>query len=125
MTDKTRTEAKTEFKKEAKTNAALSDNEHRRLLQDKIRRTQHKMLDVLEGVVDAVTPKPEPPLARVAERRQIANILGAWQFCARRGCRRARCCLGEPRECLRVTMPLLEGTAFAGLVKKSKRRARA
>ena len=80
-------------------------------------------MDVIEGVVDglATEQKPAPPSSRTAERRQIANLLGTSQFCAKRACRRAQACLGEPTECLRVVMPLLDGGRLAGLLARRQR----
>jgi hypothetical protein len=101
----------------------LTDKQARLLLQEKIRRTQHKMVDAIETIVDTLAAETAPPPApsRTAERRQIANLLGTSHFCAKRACRRARCCLGEPTECLRVVMPLLDGGRLAGLLARRKR----
>jgi hypothetical protein len=54
-------------------------------------------------------------------RRQLANMVGLWQFCAQRTCRRARCCLGEPSQCLRIALPLLPPDMVEGLMKRRKR----
>ena len=102
-----------------------TDTQDRLRLQEKIRRTQHKVIDALERIVDALAPEPAPARSRAAERRQVANLLGAAQFCAKRACRRAHCCLGEPAECLRIGLPLLDGGRLAGLLQTRQRARRA
>jgi hypothetical protein len=99
----------------------MTDKQDRLRLQEQIRRTQHKVVDALEGIVDRLSPQPAPARSLAAERRQIANLLGAWQFCAKRACRRAHCCLGEPTECLRICMPVLDAGPLAGLLQRRKR----
>jgi hypothetical protein len=99
----------------------MNDQQDRLRLQEKIRRTQHKMVDALEAIVDALAPEPTPAPSRAAERRQLANGLGAWQFCAKRACGRAQCCRGEPAECLRIGLPLLEGSRLASLLQRRRR----
>jgi hypothetical protein len=99
----------------------MTDKQDRLRLQEKIRRTQHKMVDALEAIVDTLAAEPAPARSRAAERRQLANLLGAWQFCAKRACRRAHGCLGEPADCLRSCLPLLDGDRLAGLVQRRQR----
>ncbi len=99
----------------------MNDKQDRLAQQEKMRRTQHKLVDALEMIVDRLAAGVAPKLSLAAERRQVANLLGAAQFCARRACRRAQCCLGEPAECLRICMPLLDGGRLAGLL--ARRRA--
>lgn len=89
-------------------------------LRQRIHQAQHKMVDVAERIIDTLA-KPEPAPARAAERRQIANILHTWEFCARRGCRRTHACMGEPLDCLRICLPLLNGTAIAEVMKRYSR----
>ena len=101
-----------------------SDKQTRLLLRETIRRAQQTMADVVEGVVDTLAAEAKPALSRAAERRQIANLLGTSQFCARRACRRAQACLGEPTECLRVVMPLLDDGRLAGLLARRQRTRR-
>ena len=100
----------------------MTDAQDRLLLQEKIHRTQHKMVDAIERIVDSLTPAPPPPRALAAERRQVANLVGAPKFCARRACRRTHCCQGEPAECLSVVLPLLDADRLAGLLPRRKRR---
>jgi hypothetical protein len=101
-----------------------TDKQARLLLREKLRRTQHKMADVIEGVVDTLAPEAKPAPSRAAERPQIADLLGTSRFCARRACRRAQACLGEPTQCLRVLMPVLDGGRLAGLLARRQRRRR-
>ena len=102
----------------------MTDTQDRQLLLEKIRRTQHKIVDVIEGIVDALTPQAAPARSRAAERRQLANLLGAAQFCARRACRRAHGCLGEPAECLRIVLPLLDAGRLDDALARRKRARR-
>ena len=95
---------------------------HKNDLGERITRISHKMLDTVDVVLDKLTPAPEaarPPLA--VARRQVANLLGLWQLCANRACRRSRCCRGEPSECLRYALPLLPPDMVAGLMRKRNR----
>jgi len=105
--------------------ARMNDKQDRLRLQEKIRRTQHKMVDVAESIVDRLAAETLPAPSRAAERRQVANLLGAAQFCARRACRRAHCCLGEPTECLRICLPLLDAGPLADILQRRKRPRRA
>lgn len=71
-------------------NDKTTDTQHRLRLQKKIRRTERKVVAALERIVDRLIPEPPPPArSRTAERRQVANVIGASQFCARSACRRA------------------------------------
>src|SRR5471032_464445 len=51
----------------------MTDKQDRLRLQEQIRRTQHKVVDALEGIVDRLSPQPAPARSLAAERRQIAN----------------------------------------------------
>ena len=83
----------------------------------------HRVLDAVDAVLATLARAPEERRASVAvERRQAANFLGLWQFCAERTCRRARCCRGEPSQCLRTTLPLVSPDLLAGLIKRRQRR---
>ncbi len=103
-------------------NDKTTDTQHRLRLQKKIRRTERKVVAALERIVDRLIPEPPPPCSRTAERRQVANVIGASQFCARSACRRAHCCLGEPAQCLRLALPLLDAGRLAGLLPSRQRR---
>jgi len=87
--------------------------EKRLALRQQLQRIAHTMLDKMEIILDQVG-KPELPERSVTvERRQVANCLGMYQFCPHARCRRRRCCLGEPVDCLRtglcfVPIPQLE-----------------
>lgn len=94
-------------------------------LRDRIKQAQHKIIDVAEAILDTLTRQHvSVPAAVAVQRRLIANIVGAWQFCDRSQCRRSRCCRGEPLDCLRVCIPLLPPEALAVLTQHGKGAAR-
>ena len=90
-------------------------------------RIEQKMLDALERLVESMARKPEPALPAPTLpviRRQVANELRLWRFCARATCRRSACCRGEPSECLRYGAPLLPPEALTPPRKARVRRGR-
>jgi hypothetical protein len=97
------------------------DYDERLRIQARVRSAQHKVIDVCEHLLEQITPQPESALSRVAERRQLANILAVHEVCAKHACRRAHACLGEPRECLRVCLPVLGVARFDRLIKQRRR----
>jgi hypothetical protein len=84
------------------------------------------MLDVIERMLAdlASAPQTSEPSKPVV-RRQMANTLGLWRFCARSTCHRSRCCRGEPRECLQCALPLLPAEMIERLLVTRKDRRRA
>jgi hypothetical protein len=91
-------------------------------IHERIKQISHKMLDAADAALAAMTPAPAAKRPRLqVERRQIANSLGVWQFCARRACARARCCRGEPSECLRCALPLLPPEMVDGFMTRGQR----
>jgi hypothetical protein len=66
-----------------------------------------KMLDSLDRALDAIPAPPDDKPSRAVVRRQTANLLGLSKLCANAGCRRARCCRGQPLDCLRTVVFLL------------------
>jgi hypothetical protein len=68
-----------------------------------------KVLDGLEAVLDtmAAARRDADNLALEQARRQLAHIVRAPEFCARKRCRRRKACCGEPKQCLAVLLPLL------------------
>ena len=109
--------------------AQQAAREHRAFVQTELRRIQLKLFEACEKVTDHVTAQfthaPAATSPADVERRQVANVLGLWQFCARRACTRSRCCKGQPLHCLRTGITLLpEGTLEAFVRSKRKRRKR-
>ena len=95
---------------------------------DRIKSQSARVLDVIDSLVDRLSPAPAMPTPppQVA-RRHVANIMKLWQFCAAGKCRRSRCCRGEPSHCLRYAMPLLPHGMIVDLLRpragRSARRA--
>lgn len=80
------------------------------------------VLDGLERVIARVAVDETARAPSIADmRRQGANMVEAWRFCARSACRRKRCCRGEPMHCLRLAVPRLPEGALEGLVGKRRR----
>jgi hypothetical protein len=95
-------------------------------VRDRITRTSHKMLDVIDRILDQLAP-PAPRLGSPppdVRRRQLANILHLFTLCPRSTCRRSGCCRGEPLHCLRIAIPLLPPEAFAGILTPRQRHRR-
>jgi hypothetical protein len=95
----------------------------RQAIGDRVARIQMTMLELAERVLAELAPQPSQPPPIVA-RRQLANTLGLWRFCARSTCRRSRCCRGEPKECLQCALPLLPAETIEGLLATKKDRRR-
>lgn len=94
-------------------------------IQQRIKQSSHVMLDIVDDMLRKLAPPPaasRPPL--IVARRQLANTLGVWHFCAEITCQRARCCRGEPSHCLRSALPLLSPDLFATLISARKRKRR-
>ena len=96
-------------------------------IRDHVRAISSRLLDATDRVLDSMTPQaaPAPPIA--VSRRQTANALRLWKFCARSRCRRGQCCQGEPLDCLRIAVTILPPEAFEPLLARGKgavRRAR-
>lgn len=91
-------------------------------INERIKHISSQMLDVAERQLATLktAPAPSRPPPAVA-RRALANSLALWNFCPSRGCRRARCCRGEPSHCLRIALPLLPPDVVAGLMQGRKR----
>jgi hypothetical protein len=66
-----------------------------------------KVLDGFDRVLNAIDAAPDNKPSRAIVRRQTANLLGLSKLCANAACRRARCCRGQPLDCLRTTLFLL------------------
>jgi hypothetical protein len=89
-----------------------------------------KLLDGFDRVLDAIPKSLDDKPSRATVRRQTANLLGLPKLCANNTCRRARCCRGEPLDCLRTTLFLLppemiESLALTHRRKGSRGRGRA
>jgi hypothetical protein len=96
----------------------------------RIQQLAGKVLDGFDRVLNAVQAPPDNKPSRAVVRRQTANLLGLSKLCANIACRRARCCRGEPLDCLRTTLFLLppemiESMALTHRRKGSRRRGRA
>jgi hypothetical protein len=92
-------------------------------LRARIDGVHQRMLDVIEGLLAQLAAPPPAAQAPVAvARRQLANTLQIWRFCARSTCRHSGCCRGEPKHCLQIAAPLLPPEMLARLVGSRKRR---
>lgn len=106
----------------ANTHAVIATPEQQKAVQNRINTIAHKMLDAAEKIVDSVAvPVDDRPTVTVL-RRQVANTLALWHFCANNRCRRARCCRGEPLDCLRAGLPLVMPDKLVGLLKMRRPR---
>jgi len=95
----------------------MKDARHR------IHELAHRVIDAAEAIAKRIaTPAPVQPQV-ITLRRQMANRLGLSQFCASNRCRRARCCRGEPLDCLHAGLPLLP-PALVERLKMAKPRRR-
>lgn len=83
-----------------------------------------KMLDRVDAALDRLAPQPADHVPLVLARRQIANLVGAPQFCARKLCHRRRACCGEPRHCLAAVVPLLPPATIEALALGARRTRR-
>jgi hypothetical protein len=81
-----------------------------------------KLLDGLDRVLDAIPTPPDKKASRATVRRQTANLLGLSKLCANNTCRRARCCRGEPLDCLRTTLFLLPPEMIESLALTHRRK---
>ena len=81
-----------------------------------------KMLDSLDRVLDAIPTPPDKKASRAIVRRQTANLLGLSKLCANAACRRARCCRGEPLDCLRTALFLLPPEMIENLALTHRRK---
>ncbi|MBI1204390.1 MAG: hypothetical protein GC182_17965 [Rhodopseudomonas sp.] len=88
-------------------NAKAERAARRRVHRIRIDTLKDKMLDRVETLLDRLTPPSANDLPLAVARRQIANLVGAPHFCARKLCRRGHACRGEPRHCLAAMLPLL------------------
>jgi len=94
-------------------------------IHDRIDNIHMQMLDAIERVLAALAPAAPPAAPQPSVvRRQVANTLGLWRFCARSTCHRSRCCRGEPTECLRTALPLLPAETVESLLTTRKDRRR-
>jgi hypothetical protein len=57
-------------------------------------------------------------------RRQFANMSKFWKFCDRSQCHRARCCRGEPLDCMRIAATAMPPQAFEPWLQRGKGGAR-
>jgi len=93
-------------------------------LRTRIAGIHAQMLDVIERTLGELASPPESEPQRAVMRRQVANTLGLWRFCARNTCHRSRCCRGEPRQCLHYALPLLPPEMIERLLTTRKDRRR-
>jgi hypothetical protein len=80
-----------------------------------------QMFDVIERML-AQLAAPQANASPLAARRQLANTLGLWHFCAQSKCRRSRCCRGEPKQCLHYALPLLPAETVKSLLATRKQK---
>jgi hypothetical protein len=95
-------------------------------MRNRVQAIAHKILGVTETLVDRMAAPPAPPPPVAVMRRLVANRFRVWELCANATCRKARCCRGEPLNCLRYGLPVMPD-ALAGLMKMrhpNKRRRR-
>jgi hypothetical protein len=101
----------------------MNDAELRKDIRARIDRAQHRLLDLVERQLDAFeAPPPAPAAPPAVVRRQLSNTLGLWRFCAEQKCRRARCCRGEPKHCIRYGAPLVPEALALLMPPRTKRR---
>jgi hypothetical protein len=81
-----------------------------------------KVLDGFDRLLNAVQAPPDKKASRAIVRRQTANLLGLSKLCANVACRRARCCRGEPLDCLRTTLFLLPPEMIESLALTHRRK---
>lgn len=107
----------------AKPRGILPDPDGR--LRKRIETIAHRLLDAASDMVDQVAAPPPPldPIAVETQRRQVANTIGTWRFCARDTCRRARCCRRDPATCLHTVLPLMPDI-LVGLLRLSRPKRR-
>jgi hypothetical protein len=109
----------------ARTMELVPMNEINTGIRQRVDETRSRLLDVIDGLLDRMTPPPEPPAVAIAvKRRQVANIMRLWMFCDRTQCRRSRCCRGEPLNCLSIGLTLLPPESFEALTQNGKDRKR-
>ena len=96
------------------------------IFRDRVKHARSRLLDVVDTMVEQMAAKyetpPKPPLP--VARRAFANTVRLWKFCDLSRCRRAQCCRGEPRNCLRIGLTLLPPEAFDSLMQRTKGSAR-
>lgn len=103
--------------------ARRADNDAYQHIQRRAREVQLKVVDAFDRIMDQLAQEDAAAaLSRADERRQFANMVCAHEVCARRACRRKHACLGEPRDCLRVVIPVLGIERFAPLIERQRTR---
>ena len=103
--------------------ARRADDDACRHIRQRAREVQRKVVDAFDRILDQLAQKDAAAaLSRADERRQFANMVRAHEVCARRACRRKHACLGEPRNCLRVVIPVLGIERFAPLIERQRPR---
>jgi hypothetical protein len=98
----------------------MTEKQDRLRLQEQIRRTQHKVVDALESIVDRLSTQPAPARSLAAERRQVANLLGACSS-APSGPAAARIAASASPCNACACIPLLDAGPLAGLLQGRKR----
>jgi hypothetical protein len=103
----------------------MDQTDLRRQNRVRIQQLAGKTLDAFDRVLDAINAPPDDKPSRAIVRRQTANLLGLSKLCANNTCRRARCCRGEPLDCLRTAFFLLPPDMIEGLARRRPGRHRA
>lgn len=83
-----------------------------------------KMLDRIDAELDNIAARQKASAEGMAKRaqlgitearRQLANLVGSFEFCSRSNCRRGGSCRGEPKQCLIEALPLLPPEVVSAL----------
>lgn len=94
-------------------------------LRKRIEGVAGQLIDAAERIVERIAAPPPPdPISVATHRRQFANTLSTWRFCASKTCRRSQCCRRDPLDCLHSVLPLMPDTLIGVLkMRRPKRRA--
>lgn len=104
-------------------------NAHNKIVRSRVAAAQLRVLDGLDSMLDKMSPPADPAPRIGVARRLVANTFKLWRFCDASRCRRSQCCRGEPRDCLRIGIPLLPPDAIGQMIRQgtgesAKRRRR-
>jgi hypothetical protein len=122
MTNFSQPEPPKEFPRELARQRARAAKIAREQNRIRIQQLAGKVLDGFDRVLNAVQAPPDNKPSRAVVRRQTANLLGLSKLCANAACRRARCCRGQPLDCLRTALFLLPPEMIENLALTHRRK---
>jgi hypothetical protein len=93
-------------------------NAHNKILRSRVAAAQLRLLDGFDSLLDSMMPPADPAPRIGVARRPVANTFKLWRYCDASRCRRSQCCRGEPRDCLRVGIPLLPPDAIGQMIRQ-------